>query len=86
MQRAPCISGAGKAGRIKRCRKIATSRFRCYADRPDRHAGHGQGQAAGGKLQAKDPRIVQVMAGLAAEYVVMVARADAGRRRARWCA
>ena len=42
------------------------------------------------KLRARDPRIVQVMAGLAGEYdVVLVARADGTRWRptcARWCA
>jgi TldD protein len=66
--------------RWRRARKVATSRA-CTRHRPDRHAGqHAEGGAAGKveKLaRAKDPRIVQVMAGLAAEYdVVLVARAD----------
>ena len=76
------ISGAGKAGRVRTpsC-KIATSRS-LYADL-DPIASLGS--TAKVKLlekveklaKAKDPRIVQVMAGLASEYdVVMVARAD----------
>ena len=76
------ISGAGKAGRVKTpSRKIASSRS-LYADL-DPIASLGS--TAKVKLlekveklaKAKDPRIVQVMAGLASEYdVVMVARAD----------
>ena len=76
------ISGAGKAVRVKTpSRKIATSRS-LYADL-DPIASLGS--TAKVKLlekveklaKAKDPRIVQVMAGLASEYdVVMVARAD----------
>ncbi|MFM9899648.1 MAG: metalloprotease TldD [Polaromonas sp.] len=76
------ISGAGRAGRVKTpSRKIASSRS-LYADL-DPIASLGS--TAKVKLlekveklaKAKDPRIVQVMAGLASEYdVVMVARAD----------
>ena len=76
------ISGAGKAARVKTPgRKIASSRS-LYADL-DPIASLGS--TAKVKLlekveklaKAKDPRIVQVMAGLASEYdVVMVARAD----------
>ena len=76
------ISGASKAGRVKTpSRKIASSRS-LYADL-DPIASLGS--TAKVKLlekveklaKAKDPRIVQVMAGLASEYdVVMVARAD----------
>ena len=76
------ISGAGKSAKIKTpSRKIANSR--------SLYAGHDPiatlGSTAKVKLlekveklaKAKDPRIVQVMAGLASEYdVVMVARAD----------
>ena len=76
------ISGAGNAGRVKTpTRKIAPSRS-LYADLDPIAT---LGRTAKVKLlekvekfaKAKDPRIVQVMAGLASEYdVVMVARAD----------
>ena len=76
------ISGAGKAGRVKTpTRKIASSRS-LYRDLDPIAT---LGSTAKVKLlekveklaKAKDPRIVQVMAGLASEYdVVMVARAD----------
>ena len=76
------ISGTGKAGRVKTpARKIASSRS-LYRDLDPIAT---LGSTAKVKLlekveklaKAKDPRIVQVMAGLASEYdVVMVARAD----------
>jgi TldD protein len=76
------ISNAGKVGRVKTpARKVAASRS-LYRDL-DPIASLGS--TAKVKLlekveklaKAKDPRIVQVMAGLASEYdVVMVARAD----------
>jgi TldD protein len=76
------ISNAGKVGRVKTpARKVAPSRS-LYRDL-DPIASLGS--TAKVKLlekveklaKAKDPRIVQVMAGLASEYdVVMVARAD----------
>jgi TldD protein len=76
------ISAAGKVGRVKTpTRKVAASRS-LYRDL-DPIASLGS--TAKVKLlekveklaKAKDPRIVQVMAGLASEYdVVMVARAD----------
>ncbi len=76
------ISGAGKSAKVKApARKIANSRS-LYADLDPIAT---LGSTAKVKLlekveklaKAKDPRIVQVMAGLASEYdVVMVARAD----------
>ncbi len=76
------ISAAGKTGRIKTpSRKIASSRS-LYSDLDPIAT---LGSTAKVKLlekveklaKAKDPRIVQVMAGLASEYdVMMVARAD----------
>ena len=76
------ISGAGKTGRVKTpARKIASSRS-LYRDLDPIAT---LGSTAKVKLlekveklaKAKDPRIAQVMAGLASEYdVVMVARAD----------
>ena len=76
------ISGAGKSAKVKTpARKIANSRS-LYADLDPIAT---LGSTAKVKLlerveklaKAKDPRVVQVMAGLASEYdVVMVARAD----------
>ncbi len=76
------ISGAAKSGRVKTpSRKVASSRS-LYNDLDPIAT---LGSTAKVKLlekveklaKAKDPRIVQVMAGLASEYdVVMVARAD----------
>jgi TldD protein len=76
------ISNAGKVGRVKTpARKVAASRS-LYRDLDPITS---LGSTAKVKLlekveklaKAKDPRIVQVMAGLASEYdVVMVARAD----------
>ena len=76
------ISGASKAGRIKvPSRKIATSRSLYQELDPittlDSTAKVNLLEKVEKLAKAKDPRIVQVMAGLASEYdVVMVARAD----------
>ena len=76
------ISGASKAGRVKTPgRKIASSRS-LYNDLDpiatlDSTAKVKLLEKVEKMAKAKDPRIVQVMAGLASEYdVVMVARAD----------
>ena len=76
------ISGASKAGRIKTpTRRIASSRS-LYQDLDpiatlDSTAKVKLLEKVEKLAKAKDPRIVQVMAGLASEYdVVMVARAD----------
>ena len=76
------ISGAAKAGRVKTpARKIAASRS-LYRDLdPIATLDSTAKVELLGKVEklakAKDPRIVQVMAGLASEYdVVLVARAD----------
>ena len=76
------ISGAGKAGRVKTpSRKIATSRSLYQGLDPIATLGSTAKVKLLEKVEklakAKDPRIVQVMAGLASEYdVVLVARAD----------
>lgn len=76
------ISGAGQAGRIKTPkRKIATSRSLYQGLDPIATLGSTAKVKLLEKVEklakAKDPRIVQVMAGLASEYdVIMVARAD----------
>lgn len=76
------ISGAGKAGRVKTpSRKIATSRSLYQGLDPIATLGSTAKVRLLEKVEklakAKDPRIVQVMAGLASEYdVVLVARAD----------
>jgi TldD protein len=76
------IAAAGQSKRVKVAARRRSRQPRAVrADGPDRHAGqHAEGGAAGKveKLaRAKDPRVVQVMAGLAGEYdVVLVARAD----------
>ncbi|MEO7399440.1 MAG: metalloprotease TldD [Polaromonas sp.] len=76
------ISGAGKAGRVKTpTRKIATSRSLYQGLDPIATLGSTAKVKLLEKVEklakAKDPRIVQVMAGLASEYdVVLVARAD----------
>ena len=76
------ISAASQSGRVKTpARKVATSRS-LYRDLdPIATLGSTAKVELLGKVEklakAKDPRIVQVMAGLASEYdVVMVARAD----------
>ena len=76
------ISAAAKAGRVKTpARKIASSRS-LYRDLDpiatlDSTAKVKLLEKVEKLAKAKDPRIVQVMAGLASEYdVVMVARAD----------
>ncbi|UUZ74712.1 metallopeptidase TldD-related protein [Polaromonas sp. P1(28)-13] len=76
------ISAAAKAGRVKTpARKIASSRS-LYQDLDpiatlDSTAKVKLLEKVEKLMKAKDPRIVQVMAGLASEYdVVMVARAD----------
>ena len=76
------ISAAAKAGRVKTpARKIASSRS-LYQDLDpiatlDSTAKVKLLEKVEKLAKAKDPRIVQVMAGLASEYdVVMVARAD----------
>ncbi len=76
------ISAASKAGRVKTpARKIASSRS-LYRDLDpiatlDSSAKVKLLEKVERLAKAKDPRIVQVMAGLASEYdVVMVARAD----------
>ncbi|MGH8830454.1 MAG: metalloprotease TldD [Polaromonas sp.] len=76
------ISAASKAGRVKTpARKIASSRS-LYRDLDpiatlDSSAKVKLLEKVEKLAKAKDPRIVQVMAGLASEYdVVMVARAD----------
>ena len=76
------ISGAGQAGRVKTpTRKIATSRALYQGLDPITTLGSTAKVKLLEKVEklakAKDPRIVQVMAGLASEYdVVLVARAD----------
>jgi TldD protein len=60
---------------------VAGSRSLYARPGPDRHAGQHAKVALLEKVEklarAKDPRVVQVMAGLASEYdVVLVARAD----------
>ena len=76
------ISGAGKSARIKApSRKIANSRSLYEGGDPIATLGSTAKVKLLEKVEklakAKDPRIVQVMAGLASEYdVVMVARAD----------
>ncbi len=76
------ISGAGKDARVKTpSRKIATSRALYQGLDPiatlDSSAKVKLLEKVEKLAKAKDPRIVQVMAGLASEYdVVMVARAD----------
>lgn len=76
------ISGAGQGGRVKTPkRKIATSRSLYQGLDPIATLGSTAKVKLLEKVEklakAKDPRIVQVMAGLASEYdVIMVARAD----------
>ena len=76
------ISGTGQAGRVKTPRrKIATSRALYQGLDPIATLGSTAKVKLLEKVEklakAKDPRIVQVMAGLASEYdVIMVARAD----------
>ncbi|MCJ7799852.1 MAG: metalloprotease TldD [Polaromonas sp.] len=76
------ISAAAKAGRVKTpSRKIASSRSLYQGLDPIATLGSTAKVKLLEKVEklakAKDPRIVQVMAGLASEYdVVMVARAD----------
>ena len=76
------ISGAGKSAKIKTpTRKIANSRSLYVGGDPIATLGSTAKVKLLEKVEklakAKDPRIVQVMAGLASEYdVVMVARAD----------
>ncbi|WP_296903265.1 metalloprotease TldD [Polaromonas sp.] len=76
------ISAASKAGRVKTpSRKIASSRSLYRGIDPIATLGSTAKVKLLEKVEklakAKDPRIVQVMAGLASEYdVVMVARAD----------
>ena len=76
------ISGAGKSAKIKTpSRKIASSRSLYEGHDPIASLGSTAKVKLLEKVEklakAKDPRIVQVMAGLASEYdVVMVARAD----------
>jgi TldD protein len=76
------ISNAGKVGRVKTpTRKVAASRSLYHDLDPIASLGSTAKVKLLEKVEklakAKDPRIVQVMAGLASEYdVVMVARAD----------
>ncbi len=76
------ISGAGQGGRVKTPkRKIATSRSLYQGFDPIATLGSTAKVKLLEKVEklakAKDPRIVQVMAGLASEYdVIMVVRAD----------
>src|SRR5665647_783179 len=76
------ISAASKAARVKTpARKIASSRSLYHGLDPIATLGSGAKVKLLEKVEklakGKDPRIVQVMAGLASEYdVVMVARAD----------
>ena len=77
------ISAVAQAGRAQvATKKIASGRILVPRPGPDRHAGQRrQGRVAGARSEqlarAKDPRVAQVMAGLASEYdVVLVARAD----------
>ncbi|MHB1199331.1 MAG: metalloprotease TldD [Polaromonas sp.] len=76
------ISSASKAARVKTpARKIASSRSLYHGLDPIATLGSGAKVRLLEKVEklakARDPRIVQVMAGLASEYdVVMVARAD----------
>ena len=77
------IAAAGQSRRVKvgTAPQVAPQPRAVRADRSDRHARqHAEGGAAreGRALaRAKDPRVKQVMAGLAGEYdVVLVARAD----------
>ncbi len=76
------ISSAAQTGRVKTAaRKIASARSLYHGHDPiatlDSTAKVKLLEKVEGLARAKDPRVAQVMAGLAAEYdVVMVARAD----------
>ena len=76
------ISAASKAARVKTpARKLASSRSLYHGLDPIATLGSGAKVKLLEKVEklakGKDPRIVQVMAGLASEYdVIMVARAD----------
>jgi len=86
--RAPCAASAAGAPEPARQTRHASQDRRqpdaLSADRSDRHARQRTEVALLEKIEqmarARDPRIVQVMAGVAAEYdVVLVARADGTR-------
>ena len=87
------IGAASQAGRVKvAAQKIATSRSLYPGVDPiatlDSTAKVALLERLEKRARAKDPRVAQVMAGLASEYdVVLVARADGtlGQMCGRWC-
>jgi TldD protein len=88
MQRAPFAAFRRRQSAAEHRAAKSPPAVQFYADPPDRHAAARPRPLPRWKIGHKDPRIVQVMAGLAAERGHgCQGRWHAGRRRAsRWCA